>query len=814
MPDRGPPFERPAVMPIPPRPVRPLTIDAVKVVESVLRRATAILSDMDRGAWMDGRLQRYAKYRGWLEEKTFPWRHCSNVHIGLMQIAELRANAGLHNVVMTMRPLVTARATGRSGVSKEERITELIDTQLFLDPGPDHAERVFGDYVSSFLQDSNVVAFTPWVRDERTVTTVKYRPRVPAGDDPADYVLRMIAGDPGRNGQPPSPGLVPAVSAIVPTGAWEYEVAYQVGARERVARCQVFEGRDEGLEFVFRHDATIFDGPVMIPLPIDAVLVPTRCANLQPPSGFNQEGAPHVFVLVRYTIDEIRRLHASGEFNLLTAEGLKQIITQAKVGAGVGSGKSEEALQEQKDQLEGRDHRPVDPQVEDEVGHLSVDCYMAFDRWDVDGDTFAEDVYWLIARDAKVLCEARLLTDKWPVDPDEPPYRPLAEACAIPVPHRYYGISLLELGEALQDLVKGTFDQAYDAATISNMPFFLYSSQAGWRGDTLTIEPGRGNPVPGDPRATAYFPNLPGQNQTFAFSVIGLAMSLFQQELGIGELQQGRVPTGKASALRTFGTTAAILQQGDVRADQLLLRLFSGLRQVAINFHRMNRHLLPEGKEIRRLGYDGPQADGYVTIQTIDEIDAAVRFDFRPDFLLSNPAMLAQTLERAMQLVVTPMAVQAGITDLPLIYNLIRDGLKALRLDPKRYSKPPREEGLPRILAEEFIDALLDGLFLDGIPLEGAEGHLKKLFAFRADKTKWELLQRSPEQVELFRVHLERVARLAQTERLSAAAGQFQLAQTQGGAGTQGVETSIREPDLAAGTGNGATPAPVPVEAA
>ena len=147
------------VSPFPKRPKRTLNINDEGVVRSVANRMQDILTDRDRGHWMDSRLQRYSKYRGWLGDKTWPWANASNVHIPLLQIAELRANAGMHNVVMSMRPLVTAKATKRGNIEREDKITNLIDAQIFIDPGPEQAERTWSDWVTNFLQDGNVVAF-------------------------------------------------------------------------------------------------------------------------------------------------------------------------------------------------------------------------------------------------------------------------------------------------------------------------------------------------------------------------------------------------------------------------------------------------------------------------------------------------------------------------------------------------------------------------------------------------------------------------------------------------------------------------------
>lgn len=795
-----PPPVAEATPPAPPTfPLRPksrLRIDDEAVVLSVKTRAGELGGDQDRGKWLEDRLQRYSKYRGWLVDKTYPWTDASNIHVPLLQIAELRANAGLHNVVMTLRPLMSAKATKRVDVPKEDRITELLDTQLFLDPGPEMAERRFGDFVSNFLQDGNAVAYTPWVRDEREVTTVQYRPAPPDGVDVFTYAEAQLIGTNNTRGLFPR-GILgedgPATN--------RYRVEYKdKEAKDRTAHVEIFSQEDGSLEFVIRSTEVIFDGPCMHNVPIGSLLIPTRCENLQPPTEWNPNGAPYIFLQTHYRIDEIKRFKASGAFNRLTEKSLQEIIDKARTNAAtVSSPKPTDQLETQKDDMEGREHTEAKPREEEEVGHLRVPFWMCFDRWDVDGDGLAEDVFWQIAQDPEVLCEARLLTERWPATR---PYRPLAEAIAIPVPGRWYGISFLELGEALYDLIKGTLDLAYDSAAVSNLPFFFYTATSAFRAETVRLAPGEGYPVPGDPRSTVYFPNLPTRDQTWAFNVIGLGVQFFEKIMSIGDLQLGRVATGKASALRTFGTTLAILQQGDVRADQLLLRLFGGLRQIARNFHALNRHLLPPGKELRILGYDGPRDQGYVTIDRIEDIDAEVEFDFRPDFLLSNPAVLNQALQSVMAVVGTPLAFQLGVTDPTLFYQTIKDFIRSLRLDPKKYSKKPSEPTGPPLLAEEAIDMIVGGKIPKGVPMEGADAHMKKLFAF-VQSDQFGVL--SPEQVDYLRSWLMTVGQEKQQEMAVQAAREFQAQMMQQG-GSAGVPTTMQEP----GTTETGAPPPAP----
>lgn len=769
--------------PAPPRPRFPrrrrtlVECDPDTVVRSVLRRREQILEDRDRGQWNAARLQRYAKYRGgsFMQKKSFPWDDCSNVHLPILQTSELRMNAGLNNVIRTMRPLLSARATSRVNVEKESRINELLDAQLFVDHP--QVERILGDFVSNGLQDGNAVVFTSWVRDERELTLVRH---VPEGEL-EDHFRRLW------------PSLVDwTVDAKVTN---RMTIRYlDRSRRTREADVEVFEDDDGGFEFVIRTTELLFDGPIMQNVPIASVLVPTRVENLQPPSEANPNGAPYVFLQIRYRIGDVKRLQGTPHgFNVLSHDDLSKIIQIARGGAGrPPPATPTDRLETQKDQAEGTTHAEPPVMDEHEEDHLSVEMVMAFDLWE------GESVYWVVALDAKVLCEARLLTEKWP---SVRPYRPLAEFIPIPVPGRWLGISLLELGESLYDLIKGTFDISFDSGVISNLPIFFYSLQSGLKGDPIKIAPGFGYGLPGRPQDTVWFPTLGTRDQTWAFRILALAMQIYERQMSVGGLQSGQVPTGKASALRTFGTTMALLQQGDVRADQLLLNLFTGLRQIYRNFHAMNRSLLPEGKELRVLGYEGPRAQAYRTIEKIEDIDADMDFDFRPDFVLSNPALLAQTMEKVMTVVLSPLLFQMRITDPQKAYNLVRDWIRSLRLDPQRYVGPPVEQGGPPLLAEEAIDLILKDQAPQGYPMEGAETHLKKLGAFQGTEG-FGLLQ--PQQLELFRNWVRTVQGLAQQDRTVQAALAFQQALQASPAGG-GVDTTISEPPVT-GTTAGMAP--------
>ena len=778
----------------PPRKARDLAIDHEDVVRSVREWVTTEMQNEDRKGWVKDRLNRYAKLRGYRAgPKSWPWPHAADNHLSILQAAETRIHAGLENATFSMRPLFRASATRRDHVTKEEKITQLVDAQMFTDLGAAWV----GDFIANFLQDGNAVAYTPWVREQRRVQTRHFRPPPAPDDEPAAYLLATLAG---QRGDPPlfrdSVDIAPMTEAAT---RWRVDYRDETGHPQQATVEPRQDAATGAVELVIERDVLACDGPVPQVVPVDAILVPIRCANLQPCAAWNPEGAGRVVLQMRLSLGEVKRRKATGEFNWLDDEGLEQIAGRLRQNPGLLARPDDrrEELRAQKDQMEGRESSPAPQGVDAELDSRMVDFWMVFDQWTVEKERPAEDTFWMIATDAEVLCEGRRLTERWPGDR---PWRPLAEAACIRVPHRWYAISLLELGESLHDLVKSTFDMSFDSGTLANLPFGFYSSSVPLQAEMISLAPGTMSPVPGDPRAAIHFPTLPQRDQSWAFNVLGFALTLYQQVMGLGAIQQGQVPSGRSSALRTFGTTFALIQQGDVRADQLLLHLFDGLRQVARNCHRMNRVLLPPGKEIRVVGWDGRREQGYVTIEALDEIDADVEFDFRPDFLNSNPMVLSQMLQSALAVVVQPLLLQAGITNLPQIYELVRDYLRALRLDPKKYVSPPKGQLGRPILAEEAISMIAAGDDASGIPLEGAQAHLEKLIEF-VNSDEFGTLP--PPRVEAFRRWMVAVSQMAQQEKVVQQAQQFQNALQQQGGG-QGVPTTMQEPSAADAVGGAA----------
>lgn len=754
-----------------PRRKRSLKIDPDAVVNSVLKRLDQAISD--RSEWMNMRLDRYAKLRGWLPDKDWPWDGAANTWVPIMATASLRVKSALFNAVMGLRPVMMSRAHQRRNAAKQERIDQLLDWQVFTEA---KGEQKFDDFISNFVDDGTAFAFVRWVRDRQTIHDVRVMPGL---DETQDHIPQVLERMPAL-----FPGFRNATMPKDDDSGWVWEVDFQDEAgEERVARVEFFDRDDGRLEAHLSWKATVHDGPAIDVDDPEDVVFPMRAANLQPPSGANPRGAPWVDRLCVASLDDIRRRKEDGIYDLLTDEGLEAIAASQ---SPVGSGKDEERAKEQKDDQEGIQSAFGE---EDKTTRSIVEAY---DRWDVDGDGLEEDVIFWIARDAQKLLRARLLTE---MHPGLPIQRPIASKAFIPVSNRVYGIGLPELLESIQDLSTIVMNQNVDWGTLRNSPFFFYRPTSGVKPEVIRMWPGEGYPLD-DPSRDIQFPNWGNTDNAWSFNMLAFAQQLAERITMISDVQLGRVPTGKASALRTLGTTISLLGQGDVRSEQILRRLFHGLAQVYAMIHRLNRRYLPAKKEFRVIGVPAKGEEAYAEV-TPDDVDADVDFEFRATMLNTNRQILAETMTEIAGMMLTPLAIQMGYTDSETGYNVLRDFVKARDQDPEKYIKrPPALPEGPRILAEEALSAILEGTMPMGAPLEPVQEHLKKLLDFQQSEN-FGLLDQAG--VQLFSAYLRQVMVLAQQDvqqqQLLQAAAQFQGQGGGNGGGPGGVLSRIGPPE-------------------
>ncbi len=729
----------------------------------------------DRANWMDTRLVRYAKLRGWLQDKTWPWDEASNQHIPLIQAASLRIQAGLHNAVLGVRPVMVGKALRFDQKEGAETASDLIDYQLFVEAD---GEEKIETYITHFVNDGTAISFQPWVKEKRFIVDVK---RYPLDTRPmiqymADLLPKEIDGLRDLVAKSED-GLSWAATFAGPQGDVDVEV-------------EVYDGREDMLEVEMTWEATIFDGPTMINEELENVIVPMRVENAQPVSALNPRGAPWIARLVKIDLDTVKRYQQDGTYEWLTLEDITDLEDTADVVTKRDETYQEDAKREQ-DEVQAGLTPSFSGTEEDRQWLTLAEWYGAYD---VDGDGFAEEVIVSCIREGGKLCRTRYLTEQYP---GLPPRRPFAEARFIPVPGQFYGIGLPELMEGLNDLLHELINQNINCGEIGQLPIMLYRASSGIKPEVMRVRPGDWVPVD-NPQTDALPLQWPQKDQSWSFNMITLIQQLEQQLIQIGPIQMGQVPQGKASALRTVGTTMAILQQGAAMPEQILRRLFMGLRQVWEQFHMLNTRFLPPRKRYLLQGKPRDDEDAYREIQSPSEIGLPVMFDFGATLLNTNKGVMSQALEGLGPSLFNPLSFQLNVVTMENYYNWLTDLVKAAQLDHERYVTRPADapEG-QRVSLQDAIGMLLEGQMP---PTDVMGDPVQFLMGLKAYEESDEFGKLHVSNVGLWRQYTQaivaKVQQAQQKQALMQAAQQFSQMQGNQGQGQGGQPTAGAPPEM------------------
>lgn len=685
---------------------RSITIDRNTIGERVKRFYDDIMQD--RGPEIDARLQRYAKYRMWTNPEDGPWPGATNFGNPDMMTAGMKVEDTLVNATMSNRPTISAKATVKSDEEKADKVTAITDYQFYTEQ---NGEQTIGNLANDFVNEGLYTAYIPWIDEKRSVREILIYPMVPAAQSPQQYFGNILAG------QFPQARLDPAQTG--PNAWWDWKIETAEGKRFR-AEFYTRDDPHDDIECELEHEAEIYCGPRVIRCDMQDILHPARCENLQIKSPSNPTGATVVLKRDSPSLDEIQRLFQDGFYDLMTAEEAE------KLGIRVMDTQYQQR-DEQKDIMQGQqDQKEAQKGAE---SHKSITRLMCFDCYDINGDGLDEDVIFWFLLEPKIVLRARYLTQMFP---SNPPRRPFAEAQLFPVPGRRYAIGMLEMMEGLHDLKTQTFNQMGDAGTIANAPFGFYRSTSNVRNEVIKLAPGDLYAV-SDPKNDIYFPSLGNQSQTFGFNLCSVIDQVEEKLTNIGDLQLGRVPKGKASALRTVSGMQTVLAQGDARPERVLRRFFMGLTQIWQQMHTLNRTFLPKKKQFLIAGYSDPVEDPYQTVSP-DEIAGDFLFTFSANVLNTSKEAMGAALDALIGLYVTPLAIQLKIIEPDGIFRLFRDKAKSVGLDGDRYLSPPTPGAFePPLFAEDAIHAIMNGHPPVGKPAEGVAEHQKKIHDFIAN---------------------------------------------------------------------------------
>jgi len=736
----------------------------------------------ERSDWNELRIQRYAKMRGWREPKTFPWDDASNAHIPFLITESLRTQDTMHNAVLANHPVVESMAVQHVNQGKQGKIDSLIDYQVFTEqPG----EEIVATLIQQYVEDGVFLAYVPWVRYDETVKDVRIFPAIPPDSSIADGVKTAIRQ------------IYETVIGMEPLDEegfrWDATILEEGVERDLHIEAYIQEV-DARVELVIQKASRVYDGPVIIPKSIDEWVAPARSGNVQPPSPSNPDGAAHVCLLDYPQLDEIRRLKQQGHYDLCTDEDLEEMEASASQDPEQGEQNAGQKIL--KDAFEGVAPSQHRDQPEEASGTGKLTRILAFLGWDTNRDGLQEQIVVTMIKETRTILRVRHLTESYPSDP---PFRPLASAGYLPVSGRLYAISLIELLESIHDLLKTTFDKMDDAATLKNLPWFAYKPTSGLAPQAISIAPGEGVPM-NDPKNDIAVPPFGSNGEAYGMNMIALLNQFAERASMQGDIQFGRVPQGKSSALRTAAGMKSLLARGDARPERILRRFFSGFKDVYRIIHELNQRFLPKKKEFRLMEPDLQGNSVYDNVADLEAISGRMQFMFKAGMFNSNKEVATQILQTLMQILINPLMLQMGVVTAKEIHTLLTDFIKLVQQDPARYLNAP-QPGPPTMqaTAEEAVSLLLAGRMPNGTtPAEGPQVHRQKIQQFM-QRPDFEDLD--PFTQALFRVYISQLQQQAQQaqqqQQLMQAAQQFQ--QSAGGGGTPGPQGQGGAPNTGAG---------------
>jgi hypothetical protein len=708
-----------------------------------------------------------------------------------------RAQDTLVNAVLTSRPVLSPQAVHPKDKQKEKTTEELIDYQFFVEqPG----ESKLQDLADSFINEGTTVCFVPWVREKRWIEEVKTFEAPPPEIDETTHFTQLL--------QSTYPDYFPIQRKTEDPYTWDL-IPQPTYDKTEDATAEFAYDEQDRLVLVKKCLELIHDGPVPIPKNLEDVIVPSRCENVQIPGPSNPRGAHHVFLRDYPNLDEIRRLKRQGYYDLLSSENMDKLDAMNTGGDAIRTTNDPEAQQIQRDALAGLQHG------DGEVAKQYFERLIAFVPLDVDGDGLDEQVVVWYLPEQKMLLRARYLSE---VNPSFPPSRPLAKDCMIPVPGEFYGIGMLELLEHLHDLVKILLDQSIDKQTLNNMPAGFYRVASGLRPEVIRLQPGMLHPT-ANPETDIFYPQLPNADQAMALNLMALIGQWEERASMIGELNYGRVPQGKASALRNTGTMQALLQQGDARPERVLRRFFSLLSQVWQCIHSLNQAYLQPGK-VYRVSNPKQGENPYRELKDQEQVRGVFQFEFKATLLNTNKAMLSQVLQQLSAALVNPLTLQTGMLTPDKLYNLLEDLTKSLGQDITRYLNTPPNAGQPEVDLNTALGMIVNGQMPMGRPIPSAQMQLQQLQEWsQLGDERLLLIQVTPPLQALLQAYTQQLQIVAQQEmqmqQMMQATQQFsETMGQQAGGGGPGIQdpsmgpvgqNELRDESLP-GAGGGANP--------
>lgn len=645
------------------------------------------------------------------------------------------------------------------GAISEERIKKITDFMNWEIQVEMNAVPVFDDWIGDVLVYGVSPLMVCWHREVRTDKRIETFPAEAPPMYPAmkevfeELKIPIVEGDVGDEDYI---RVLYDDARIKSTGEeGEYTVRFDDGPVEKEVTAYIDRSKAETegvIEVEILERVTIYDGPRVSVIDVEDFIMPPGYPDIQK--------APRCFHRRWMEIDDIAQMVERGVYDL-DDEQLKKLRYAARTdNASTTLNDVEDSFREVRHDVAG---------VEDhEARQESFEVIDAYYKWDINNDGYDEEIVVTFLPEHRMWLAGQYLSVYYPHR-----RRPFVAGRIIPRTNQFEGIGVPEMTAPFQEELSAMFNAKMRKDDFTSTPFGAYRPASGMKARELRIEPGMFIPTD-DPRSDL---NVITMSPTTIADVgnIQMLMNFLERLTGVSDFSTGTFGS-RPNAPRTFGATAAIIQEGNVRYDMYLRRLSQSLGEVFEHVHALNNVFMPSSKSFFVLGSEEPQ--------TIDRdfLDGKFHFKLMTNTRNTNKAIMRDFATFVYQNLLSNPLIASNVRSLYKLAEMFAEAHE-VRNFQEILPEPPEAQMRPPMDQMEEIARMASGEFVDVLPVDDDEEHIELIMQFlespKADNFPREFMS-------YLLLHLRKHNEQLQLKQGAAALG---------GEGVQGVQPGPEAPD-------------------
>lgn len=658
-----------------------------------------------RQEWLKDKEVWYMMYNNVPPPRALKYEDEPNFVVPVTMTTKEVLHSRIYNALFGSDEIVRGRPFGPTTEENLEMVTQFMNWETQI-------EMKFTEVADDWIGDILTFGISPlWIRWHREVRRDKRIESFPAEAPPMYPAMKEAFDELGveyEEGAVSDRAYIDLLfddATTIPSDVdGEYLVEYvRDGILKRV---EVYINRDRAeedgeIDVEILEETTIYDAPKATVVDVEDFVMPPGCPTVQ--------DAPHVFHRRYMSYNEIARMVERGEYTV-SSEDLEMLRERAETRNASGplnTTESNERLKTTRRDVEGIESHEV---MRDMFQVVDGYYYM-----DVDGDGYDESIVITFIPELSLWLAGQYLSVLHPHGK-----RPFVGGRIMPRTNQWEGISIPEIVAPFQEELSAIFNSKIRKDDFTSMPWGTYRPGSGMKNQTVRIEPGVLIPT-NDPRNDL---NVVTLNPSTIADVgnINLLLQFMQQLTGVSDFATGSFGS-RPNAPRTFGATAAIMQEGNIRFNTFIMRIQRALSEAFELIHALNQVFMPEHKEFFVTGQNQPK------VVSREHLRGRYHYQLTTNTQNTNKALMRDFATFVYQNLMASPLVQ---TNIGAMWKLMKKFAEAHEVHDFEtiLPEPPEAKQRPPMDQLEEIALMSQGQWIDVLPTDDDQQHVEEMMTF------------------------------------------------------------------------------------